>query len=79
LTGVRLENRDYLISIGNAHAEPLNEALRIATTDMVRWLQQEYRLEDWAAHQLIGVQAFYDIATVAGTVALKIPKAALPK
>ena len=46
---------------------------------MVRWLQRQHQLEDWAAHQLIGVQAAYDIATAAGTVALKIPRAALAK
>ena len=77
LTGVRLENREYLISVGSAQGEPLNQAVRLATTDMVRWLQQEHRLEPWAAHQVIGVQAVYDIATMAGTVALKIPKTAL--
>lgn len=79
LTGVRLETRDHLISVGNAHGQPLNEALRIATTDMVRWLQRQHQLEGWAAHQLIGVQAVYEIATAAGTVALKIPRTALPK
>lgn len=79
LTGVRLENSDHLISVGNAHGESLNTSLRIATTDMVRWLQQEHHLEDWAAHQIIGVQAVYDIATMAGTVALKVPKTALAR
>lgn len=79
LTGVRMETRDYLISVGNAHGQPLNQAYRLATTDMVRWLQQQHRIEDWAAHQLIGVQAVYDIATAAGTVALKIPRSALAR
>ena len=57
----------------------MNEAVRLATTDMVRWLQREHGFEDWAAHQTIGVQAVYDIATMAGTVALKVPKSALGK
>ena len=79
LTTLRVENDDYLISIGNKSGDTLNEALKIATTDMVRWLEEEYDLEPWAAHMLIGFQGEYDIAAIAGTVGCKIPRAALAR
>src|SRR5579863_7189415 len=76
LTGPRVENENYIISVG---AQPefvtaLDHALQMATTDMVRWLTTEYRLEPWAAHLLVSMQAKYDVITVAGSVGLKIPK-----
>lgn len=79
LTTLRVENEDYLISIGNKSGDTLNEALKIATTDMVRWLEEEYELEPWAAHQLIGFQGEYDVAAIAGTIGCKIPKTALAR
>jgi hypothetical protein len=50
----------------------------MATTDMVRWLVADYHLEPWAAHQLIGAAGKYEVVTVAGSMALKIPKKYLP-
>jgi hypothetical protein len=41
---------------------------------MIRWLTGDYQLEPWAAHQLIGAVGKYDVVTVAGTMALRIPK-----
>ena len=80
LTGPRAETSDYIISIG---AQPefvssLNRGLQLATSDMINWLTSEYKLEPWAAHLLIGYQGRYDVVTVAGSVALKIPKKLLP-
>jgi hypothetical protein len=45
---------------------------------MARWLVEEYGVEPWAAHLLIGYQARYDVVTVAGSMALRIPKRHLP-
>ncbi len=80
LTGPRVETSEYIISIGSQpeFASSLDRALRIATSDMVDWLIKEYRLEPWAAHLLIGYQGKYDVVTVAGSMALKIPKKYLP-
>ena len=77
----RLENSEYIVSIGSQpeFASSLDRALQIATADMVRWLTQEYRMEPWAAHLLVGVEGRYDVATVAGSMALRIPKSVLPK
>jgi amidase len=81
LTGPRVETTDDLISVG---AQPefessLDRALQLATTDMVRWLVSEYRLEPWAAHLMIGTVGKYDVVTVQGTMALRIPKRYLPE
>ena len=76
VTGPRVETPDYIISVG-AQAEfvsALNQGLQIATTDMVKWLINDYKLEPVTAHQLIGAVGRYDVVTVAGTVALRIPK-----
>ena len=81
INGPRIENAESIISIG---AQPefssdLNRALQMATTDMVRWLSRDYKLEPWAAHLLIAFQGKYDVVTVAGTMALRIPKKYLPR
>jgi acetamidase/formamidase len=80
LTAPRLENTDYIVSVGarTAQTKSLNEALETATTDMMRWLAETYKLEPVAAHLLIGHQAKYDVAALSGVVAIKIPKRALP-
>ena len=36
-------------------------------------------MEPWAAHLLIGYQGRYDVVTVAGSMALCLPKNRLPK
>jgi len=76
----RLENAEWIISIGSQpeFASSLDRALQLATTDMLRWLVNEYELEPWAAHLLIGYQGRYDVVTVAGSMALKIPRRYLP-
>jgi acetamidase/formamidase len=80
LTGPRAETREHIISIGSQpeFVSASNRGLQLATSDMVSWLTTEYKLEPWAAHLLIGYQGRYDVVTVAGTVALKIPKSVLP-
>lgn len=76
ISGPRLETADYLISVGAQpeFASPLDRALQLATTDMVRWLADDYKLEPWAAHLLVGAVGKYDVVTVQGTMALKVPK-----
>lgn len=80
LTEPRVENADYLISIGarTARSQSLNDALTIATSDMMRWLVEEYRIEPIAAHLLIGHEGRYDVAALSGVMAIKIPKRLLP-
>ena len=80
LTGPRVETAEDLISIGSQpeFASALDNALKTATTDMVNWLVDDYQLEPWAAHLLIGYQGRYDVVTVMGSMALRIPKKVLP-
>ena len=80
LSGPRVETPELLISVGAQpeFASSLDRALQMATTDMVRWLTESYKLEPWAAHQLIGAVGKYDVVTVQGSMALKIPKRYLP-
>ena len=80
LTGPRVENADYIISVGSQQefVSTLDYALKVATTDMVRWLTEEYRFEPWAAHLMINAVGVYDVVTVAGSMALKVPKRNLP-
>ena len=77
----RLENSDWIISIGSQpeFQSPLDRALQIATSDMADWLTRGYGLEPWAAHLLIGYQGRYDVVTVMGTVGLRVPKRVLPR
>jgi acetamidase/formamidase len=79
LTGPRVENADYLISIGarTAASNSLNDALAIANGDMLRWLIEDHGLEAVAAHLLIGHQAKIDVAALSGVMAVKIPKRVL--
>ncbi len=81
LAGPRVETGEHIISIGSQpeFASSTNRGLQMATSDMVNWLTSEYRMEPWAAHLLIGYQGRYDIVTVAGSVALRIPKKQLPQ
>lgn len=81
LTGPRVETTEHIISVG---AQPefsssLDRGLQMATVDMVQWLVNDYKLEPWAAHLLVGYQGKYDVVTVAGSMALKIPKRILPQ
>jgi acetamidase/formamidase len=80
LTGPRVETGEYIISVGSQpeFVSTLDRALRLATSDMVSWLVGDYKMEPWAAHLLIGYQGEYDVVTVAGSMALKIPKKYLP-
>lgn len=76
----RVETADSIISVGSQpeFASSLDRGLQLATTDMWRWLTDEYKLEPWAAHQLIGLHGRYHVVTVAGSMALEIPKKWLP-
>ena len=57
----------------------LDRSIRVATSEMVDWLIRDYKLEPWAAHLLIGYQGQYDVVTVAGSMALRLKRSALPR
>ena len=80
LTNPRVETADYIISVGSQaeFVSTLDFALRLATTDMVRWLTEEYKFEPWAAHLMINAVGEYEVVTVQGSMALKVAKRYLP-
>ncbi|MGH2594588.1 MAG: acetamidase/formamidase family protein [Actinomycetota bacterium] len=76
----RLENDDYLMSAGSAR--PLEDAFRIAHTDMVRWLVQEYGFERLDAYQFLTQVSESPLANVCDpnyTCLAKIQKRFLPR
>jgi amidase len=58
----RAENDEYLMSLGIGNS--LEDALRGATTQLVNWLQRDYKLEPNEAAVVLGTAMRYDIAEV---------------
>lgn len=74
----RAEDDQFIMTVGNAR--PLDQALQHATTEMVRWLQEDYRLDHRAASILLGQCVRYDVGNVydpAYTMVCKVPKETL--
>lgn len=80
ITWPRGETADDIFTIGNAR--PLDQALQHATTEMSRWLGEDYGLDARAASHLMGQVVRYDVGNVfnpAFTVACRIAKKWLTK
>jgi acetamidase/formamidase len=77
----RVETPEYIAAVGSQpeFVSSLDRALRVATSEMVDWLVHDYKMEPWAAHMLIGYQGQYDVVTVAGSMAVRLPRSALPR
>ena len=60
--GPRAENDEYLMSLGIGNS--LDDALRMATTRLVNWLQTDYKLEPNEAAIVLGTAIQYNIAEV---------------
>jgi amidase len=75
----RAENDEYILTVGNAR--PLDQALQHATTEMIRWLQEDFSLDAQATHILLGQCVEYDVGNVfdpAYTIACKVKRKWLP-
>jgi acetamidase/formamidase len=71
----RGENDEFIFTVGNAR--PLDQAVQHATTEMLRWLNQEYGLDARGSHLLMGMCVKYDLGNVfdpAYTMVCKLPK-----
>jgi acetamidase/formamidase len=69
----RLESDDFIAVLGSAR--PLLQALQHATTEILRWLMNDYGFEERGASLLMGDALEYDIANIVDphfTVAAKI-------
>jgi amidase len=60
--GPRAENDDYLMASGIGNS--LTDALQLATTQMVTWLQTDHKLQPNEAAVFLGTAMRYDIAEV---------------
>jgi acetamidase/formamidase len=58
----RGENAEYIFTVGNAR--PLDQCIQHATTEMFRWLQEEYGLDPRGASILLGQAVEYDLGNV---------------
>lgn len=75
----RVESPTALMTLGQAGS--LDDALRVATSGLLQWLQQDYGMSLSEATQLLGTSVEYRIATLAGRnvgLAAKMPRAYLP-
>ena len=76
----RIENDRYLMSTGSAR--PLEDAFRIAHTDMVAWMGEEHGLERLDAYQLLTQVSESPVANVCDpnyTFLAKVAKGYLPR
>ena len=75
----RGETEDEIFTVGNAR--PLDQALQHATTEMLRWLAQDYQLDQLSASHILGQAVRYDVGNVfdpAYTVGCRLSKKWLP-
>ncbi len=74
----RAEDGEWLMAAGNAR--PLDQALQHATTELLKWLQQDYGLDYSASSTMLGQTIKYDVGNVfdpAYTMVAKIKKSYL--
>ena len=74
----RGENTDYIFTVGNAR--PLDQCVQHATTEMVRWLLEDYDLDPQSGAILMGQTVQYDLGNIfdpAYTMVCKMPKTVL--
>jgi acetamidase/formamidase len=75
----RGQNEDFIFTAGNVR--PLDEALQRSTSEMLRWLVNDYGLSWPDANIMLGTYVQYDVGNVfdpAYTMICKIPKSVLP-
>jgi amidase len=75
----RGEDGDWIFTVGNAR--PLDQATQHATTEMLRWLQQDYGLDALGANLLLAQCVRYDLGNIfdpAYTMVCKVSKQVLP-
>jgi acetamidase/formamidase len=74
----RGEDADYIFAVGNAR--PLDQAVQHATTELLRWLTQDYDLDIAEASTILGQCVEYDLGNIydpAYTMVCKLPKRVL--
>jgi acetamidase/formamidase len=75
----RLEDKQYLMAVGSTR--PLEDAMRIASHELIQWLAQDYGLSVMDAYELLSVAMESNISQIVDpnyTVVAKIRKDYLP-
>ena len=76
----RAEDDQYVMAVGNAR--PMDQALQHATTELMRWLHEDFNLDYRAISLLMGQTIRYDVGNVfdpAYTMVAKVEKALLAR
>jgi acetamidase/formamidase len=76
----RIESKDEIMTV--CSAKPLEDAVRIAFLEMIKWLETDYGFERYDAYMLLSLAAKARIAQIVDplfTVVAKLPKKMLPK
>jgi acetamidase/formamidase len=74
----RVETPEYLSSIGIAGS--LDQAITKATSDMARWLEEEYRLSSTETALVMGTAVQYDVPDMVPpqfSIAIRVSRAVL--
>ncbi len=74
----RGENNEFIFTVGNAR--PLDQCVQHATSEMLRWLAEDYHLDAVAASTVLGQCVRYDLGNIydpAYTMVCKVPKVVL--
>lgn len=75
----RLEDEDYLMALGSYR--PLEDAMRIASRELIRWIAVDYGLSEMDAYELLSVGMESNVSQLVDpnyTIIVKIKKAYLP-
>ena len=76
ITWPRAEDEQFIMAVGNAR--PLDQAVQHATTELLRWLDEDYGLDYRAGSLLVGQCLRYDVGNVfAYTMVAKLEKSLL--
>ena len=77
----RLVNEEYIVSIGSQpeFRSSMDFGLRMANSDMIRWLTTDFKLTQPEAHMLMGTVVQHKIVTYFGSIATLMPRKHLPK
>jgi acetamidase/formamidase len=76
----RVESKDEIMSI--CSAKPLEDAVRLAFLELIKWLEADYGFERYDAYMFLSLVAEARIAQIVDplfTVVAKLPKKMLPK
>jgi len=75
----RIESPDEVMTV--CSARPLEDAVRLAFLELIKWLQEDYGFERYDAYMFLSLAAKVRVSQIVDplfTVVAKLPKALLP-